>query len=1191
MEAKHLQEPLLDAGSSRDSREKEMRTIYVNNPLANKPFKYKKNNISTTKYNLITFLPKNLFEQFTRLANLYFLFIAILQFIPNLSPTGKLTTILPLALVLIFSACKDAYEDYKRRVSDYVTNYRKVLVLKEGRFEETKWCDVCTGDIVKVLNGEPFPADLILLSTSEEFGLCYVETSSLDGETNLKIKKSNSETLKIVSEKEAMQLNAEVRCEAPNNRLYSFEGTMNINNDIMISLDPENILLRGSSLKNTDWIIGIVVYAGHDSKLMMNMNKTPHKTTYVETLTNRLILIVLAFLIFLCLFCSIGLMIWTRRHAESMWYLKFFDTKLSPSDILFIGFKGFFTFLILFNNLIPISLYVSIEIAKLLQASFMSNDLKMYHHESDTPTIVRTSALNEELGQIEYIFSDKTGTLTCNKMELLKFAVDGISYGTGVTEIAKAVAKSEGREIVEDRPPNWKPVNGFQFYDERINDLNWTKENNAASIQDFLVLLAVCHTVIPERSTTNPNDIIYQASSPDEAALVKAARYLGVEFISRTSTEVAIKIGNRRETWKVLNTLEFTSARKRQSCICRDPHDRLILLTKGADNVIFPLLKPSQKYIEQTDKLLEEFAKDGLRTLVCAKAVLNEEEYAKWNKKFQEARCSLVNRAETIEKVCAEIEKDLDLVGITGIEDKLQEGVPEAIEELKKAGIKIWVLTGDKLETAINIGFACNLLNQKMARIIIEGNTFEELSNCVYTNLHDTQTAIKSSNQDVNVGMIIDGQKLLMVFDNPGLRQAFLQLGKLCRVVICCRVSPKQKAEVVSLVKEDKKITLAIGDGANDVSMIQSAHVGVGISGEEGLQAANAADYSIAQFRFLKRLLIVHGRWSYRRISKLILYSFYKNIVLYLTQFWFVLYNGFSGTSIHDKWTVAFYNVFFTAVPIMVLAVYDRDVPDHIVESFPELYKQGHKHVFFNKWNFIGWVANSIYHSAVCFFIPLYCMQNNLFMDGQEMDMISFGICIYTCVLITVTTKCVIEMSSYTWIHHVSVYASVIVWFLFVLLYGSLDYKITIRHYLLYREMYDILQEWRLFGNPGFWIIVVLTVTIACLRDIFWKCWIRNYGRNMYYKVQSDAKKIPRTDILKYFPLEDGLPKASPTDKLIELLDVRRFFSLLKNANYRGFAFSDGENVLDIHATKTGKRHSRPNLITSAVTKLKKNIF
>jgi phospholipid-translocating P-type ATPase (flippase) len=724
-------------------------------------------------------------------------------------------------------------------------------------------------------------------------------------------------------------------------------------------------------LRNTDWIIGAVVYAGHDSKLMMNTSKTPHKTTRVERMTNKLIFIILALEIILCAICAVGLMIWTKQKAAATWYLEVveYGKKVLPRDVVRTGFLGFWTFLILYNNLIPISLYVSIEIAKFIQGNLMGQDLQMYHHESDTPALVRTSALNEELGQIEYIFSDKTGTLTCNKMELLKFAVNGIPYGTGITEIARAVAKNEGRVLVDDRPADFKGQNGFQFYDQRISNLNWTKQQNHLAIEDFLLLLAVCHTVIPERNPKNPNDVIYQASSPDEAALVKAAKYLGVEFVSRTATDVTIRCLGRDQTWQVLNVLEFTSSRKRQSVVARDPNGSLLLLTKGADNVIFPLLVKDQQHIKETDDLLEDFARDGLRTLVCAKAYLDEQEYEKWAVKFNAAKCSFVNRTENIENVCAEIEHDLHLVGVTAIEDKLQDGVPDAIAELKHAGIKIWVLTGDKRETAINIGFACNLLNNQMVRIIVEGETVEEVSRCIATNLHDTLAAIHAKGSGLNIGLIIEGEQLHMVYDDPLIKSNFLQLGQLCRAVICCRVSPKQKADVVGLVKNDGKITLAIGDGANDVSMIQAAHVGVGISGEEGLQAANAADYSIAQFRFLKRLLLVHGRWSYRRISKLILYSFYKNIVLYLTQFWYVIYTGFSGTSVHDRWTVSSYNVFFTAIPIMVLAVYDRDISDDVVEEFPELYSQGHNNSFFNMWVFLGWTANSIFHSAVSIII------------------------------------------------------------------------------------------------------------------------------------------------------------------------------------------------------------------------------
>lgn len=270
---------------------------------------------------------------------------------------------------------------------------------------------------------------------------------------------------------------------------------------------------------------------------------------------------------------------------------------------------------------------------------------------------------------------------------------------------------------------------------------------------------------------------------------------------------------------------------------------------------------------------------------------------------------------------------------------------------LPQAGIKIWVLTGDKQETAMNIGFACQLLTDKMEIIVINEDspaaTRDEISRRIMAcrkSLNSSSSSETDPNDPSNaneLALIIDGHTLTFALEDD-IKMLLLELGTMCKAVLCCRVSPLQKALVVQLVRENlDAISLAIGDGANDVSMIQAAHVGVGISGEEGLQAARASDYSIAQFRFLQRLLLVHGRHSYRRISKVILYSFYKNITLYMAQFWFTIFNGFSGQTFFERNTLTAYNVAWTLLPIVALGVFDKDITDRMLLAHPQLYQTG----------------------------------------------------------------------------------------------------------------------------------------------------------------------------------------------------------------------------------------------------------
>ena len=845
------------------------RIIHLNNPPANAQNKYIDNHVSTAKYNVATFLPKFLYEQFSKYANLFFLFTAALQQIPNISPTNRYTTIGPLILVLLVSAGKELIEDFKRKSSDKSLNHSKARVLRGSSFEDTRWVGVKVGDVVRVESEEPFPADLVLLATSEPEGLCYIETANLDGETNLKIKQAIPETANLVSPNELSRLSGRVRSEQPNSSLYTYEATLTMSaggGEKELPLAPDQLLLRGATLRNTPWIHGIVVFTGHETKLMRNATATPIKRTQVERMVNIQIATLVGILVILSIISSAGDII-TRATAHSrLAYLYYRDSNLVKQF-----FSDIFTYWVLYSNLVPISLFVTIEIVKYYQAFLINSDLDIYYDKTDTPAVCRTSSLVEELGQIEYIFSDKTGTLTCNMMEFRQCSIGGIQYADEVPEDRRATDSN--------------PVGIFDF--QRLKQ-NLHEHQSRSAIHHFLALLATCHTVIPERRDEKPGEIKYQAASPDEGALVEGAVMLGYRFTARRPRSVTISVEGDEQEYELLAVLEFNSTRKRMSAIFRCPDGKIRCYCKGADTVILERLSKENPIVEGTLQHLEEYATEGLRTLCLAMREIPEQEFQQWNQIFEKANTTVSgNRAEELDKAAEIIEHDFHLLGATAIEDKLQDGVPDTIHTLQEAGIKVWVLTGDRQETAINIGMSCKLISEDMTLLIVN----EETAAATRTNLENKLTAIKSqfgagAPEQETLALVIDGKSLTYALEK-GLEKIFLELAVMCKAVICCRVSPLQKALVVKLVKRNlKAILLAIGDGANDVSMIQAAHVGVGISGVEGLQAARSADVAIGQFRYLRKLLLVHGAWSYQRISKVILYSFYKNIALYMTQFW-----------------------------------------------------------------------------------------------------------------------------------------------------------------------------------------------------------------------------------------------------------------------------------------------------------------
>jgi phospholipid-transporting ATPase len=850
------------------------RIIHLNNPPANSANKYVDNHISTAKYNIASFLPKFLFEQFSKFANLFFLFTAGLQQIPGLSPTNKYTTIGPLIVVLLISAGKELMEDYKRRTSDNQLNSSKARVLRGSSFEDMKWVNVSVGDIVRVESEEPFPADIILLASSEPEGLCYIETANLDGETNLKIKQAIPETCVLVSPSELSRLGGKLRSEQPNSSLYTYEATMTISaggGEKELPLSPDQLLLRGATLRNTPWIHGVVVFTGHETKLMRNATATPIKRTAVEKQLNYLVLMLIGMLLALSVVSSTGDLLLHVIHGGEFAYIGY-----SPSSSAIEKLKTFWgdmaTYWVLFSALVPISLFVTVEVVKYWHAILINDDLDMYYDKNDTPAVCRTSSLVEELGMVEYIFSDKTGTLTCNQMEFKQCSISGIQYADEVPEDLRATIQ-----------------NGVEV---GVHDFNRLKENlktheSRDAIHHFLALLSTCHTVIPERNDEKGGAIKYQAASPDEGALVEGAVLMGYQFTARKPRAVQITVEGEVYEYELLAVCEFNSTRKRMSAIFRCPDGKIRCYCKGADTVILERLRPDNPHVESTLQHLEEYASEGLRTLCLAMREIPEGEFQQWWQIFDSAQTTVSgNRAENLDKAAELLEKDFYLLGATAIEDRLQDGVPETIHTLQDAGIKVWVLTGDRQETAINIGMSCKLISEDMTLLIVN----EETAVATRDNLQKKLEAIRTQGDGTiameTLALVIDGKSLTYALERE-LERDFLDLAVMCKAVICCRVSPLQKALVVKLVKRHlKAILLAIGDGANDVSMIQAAHIGVGISGMEGLQAARSADVSIAQFRYLRKLLLVHGAWSYQRVSKTILYSFYKNITLYMTQFW-----------------------------------------------------------------------------------------------------------------------------------------------------------------------------------------------------------------------------------------------------------------------------------------------------------------
>ncbi|EJD39298.1 phospholipid-translocating P-type ATPase [Auricularia subglabra TFB-10046 SS5] len=1121
------------------------RRIALNDHPLNTAQGFCSNYVSTSKYNLVTFLPKFFFEQFSKYANLFFLFTALIQQIPGVSPTQRYTTVIPLSVVLLASAFKEVQEDLKRHQSDSELNARDAEVLHEdGTFRNKRWRDIRVGDVVRLPSDSFIPADLILLSSSEPEGLCYIETANLDGETNLKIKQASTHTSDLVTPQGALGLRGTLRSEQPNNSLYTYEGTFDLTTPSgapkQVPLGPDQILLRGAQIRNTPWLYGLVVFTGHETKLMRNATAAPIKRTAVERQVNVQIVFLFILLLVLSLVSTIGGGIRSWFFDSHHWYLATVELVTNKAK-QFV--EDMLTFIILYNNLIPISLIVTMEIVKFQQAQLINSDLDMYYPQTDTPALCRTSSLVEELGQIQYIFSDKTGTLTCNEMEFKMCSIAGVAYAETVDESKRD----------DDDGKSWQTFAQMQeILKGGGNDLE------RSVIHEFLTLLAVCHTVIPE---VKEEKIVYQASSPDEAALVAGAELLGYQFHTRKPKSVFVNIQGRSQEFEILNVCEFNSTRKRMSTVVRGPDGKIKLYCKGADTVILERLSQNQPFTEQTLVHLEDYATEGLRTLCIASREIPESEYQTWSTIYDQAAAMISGRGEALDKAAEIIEKEMFLLGATAIEDKLQDGVPDAIHTLQQAGIRIWVLTGDRQETAINIGLSCKLISESMNLVIVNEETAHATKDFIVKRL----TAIKNqqrSGEQEDLALIIDGKSLTFALEKDIAKQ-FLELAILCKAVVCCRVSPLQKALVVKLVKKNEKaLLLAIGDGANDVSMIQAAHVGVGISGKEGLQAARSADIAISQFRYLKKLLLVHGAWSYQRLSKLILFSFYKNIVLYMTQFWYSFFNNFSGQIAYESWTLSLYNVLFTVLPPVVIGVFDQFVSARILDRYPQLYNLGQRNAFFTKTAFWLWIANALYHSLILFGFSIILFWGDLKQsDGLDTGHWFWGTSLYLAVLLTVLGKAALVSDLWTKYTVAAIPGSFIFTMVFLPLYCLIAPLVN-----LSPEYQGIVP--RLWTDAVFYFTLLLLPVVCLARDYVWKFYRRTYQPASYHI----AQELQKYNIPDYRPRQEQFQKA--------IKKVRAVQRLRRN---RGFAFSQTEDAARqdqarlIRAYDTSQSHQRPS--------------
>ncbi|KDO27226.1 hypothetical protein SPRG_07475 [Saprolegnia parasitica CBS 223.65] len=685
------------------------------------------------------------------------------------------------------------------------------------------------------------------------------------------------------------------------------------------------------------------------------------------------------------------------------WYMRL-D---APPSIVVAFCRSFLRSFLMLSNVVPISLVVTLNMVKSLQASLMERDRHLRDPSSGMPCRVKTMALNEDLGQVSHIVTDKTGTLTRNVMVFRACSVNGVLYG------AKAAPNTS----------KWMAFADLHF-DARI-------AAGDGPLSTFLLHLALSHSVLATRPA-DLSELVAAAASPDEQALLAMAYAYGYRFLGRQPGKAIVHVpGHGAVTFDVLHVLEFSSARKRMSVVVRNPlrANAIELLVKGADSVLLPRAVASPT----TNLHLQAMARDGLRTLVIAQRTLPLALYADWERRYASAvrdvahvQAKAKQLPNAIDALMDELETELHVLGATGIEDGLQAHVPTTIEKLRLAGIKIWMLTGDHVDTALNVARACNLLKNTTSQLsLLQCATPTEC----FRELRELQSRMQPRTK---YALVVDGDALYHVMNLPSAHDAFADVVRACEVVLACRTSPMQKAQVVELVQGLLAGTpgrvLAIGDGANDVAMIQCAHVGVGICGQEGLQAANVSDYAIAQFSLLLRLLFVHGRLNYQRTTFLVRYVFYKNIILVMSEFWYNLVSGVSGQKFYNEVAVDSFNTLYTALPIVLFAIMDKDLPSWMCESVPGLYSIGIGNGLFRRRMIWTWILSGVFESLVICMVAVLTMSSCDSL-GRPFGLWESGALVFTQIVLVVNYKLALHQSSWTIVQGAVLALSILAWF------------------------------------------------------------------------------------------------------------------------------------------------------------------
>ena len=997
------------------------RVVYFSNPSLN--ITNWSNKDENNKYNVITFIPITLFNQFRQFGNLFYLIMTITQFFPQLAVGFLFTYIAPLAFVVAVSMEKELYDDINRRIQDKKTNSTSITVLQLSDDKKRVISDfkknaseLLVGDIIKLNKDERVPADIIVLKTFNEAGdnQAFIRTDQLDGETDWKLRKAPGVT-QSMEEVDILNSDAYAEYEPPSKLIYNFQGIIQCKVGETNKKEPLNLenTMWASTVVASQGVIGIVCYTGKETRAKMNASSPKVKIGILDKELNRsnMYLFAITFILGFILASAKG-----------------FNSKF-----IFVFIK----YVILFCAIIPISLRVNLDISK----TYFSIQI---NREKEIPeTIARNSTIPEELGRISYVFSDKTGTLTKNEMifkiiamETETFAEDKFTDLKGIVldeckendapvlDLIKG--NTDNNELCLSNNPSGSSINTNSEGGEPKKKKK-VHRHRSKLIRDTITAMCLCNNVTPIVDDNDPNVMTYQASSPDEVALVKFAVTLDMRLVGRTDKEIKIKdAADNVEEFDVLANFPFSSDTKRMGIILRNKkYGHIIYYLKGAENVMMKFVK--DEYINYIAENAENLATKGLRTLVLSQKIIPQDEFEKWNKEYEEAKTSMENRQQKISEVVSKIENNMDFLCVTGVEDLLQDEVATTIDNLRNAGMKVWMLTGDKVETATCISISAGLKAKTHKIYTIKNDDIKSEAKEGKSEVIVLQSKFGEYKNKINIDphlFIIDGDTLDLALKN--CEKEFFETAMLAPSVVCCRCSPTQKRIIVKTIKKytDAR-TAAVGDGGNDVAMIQEADVGIGIVGKEGLQASLAADYSIKEFKSLNMLLLWFGRLAYKNTSMMSNFIIHRGLIISFNQFIFSCIFYFNPVPLYNGFLSFGYSVIFTSLPCISVLL-DQDVNKDNILTFPTLYRVLLKGRELNFKNFLYWFDKSIFQAFIVMFGSIVLFKDTIFL---KIVTVTFTALIYLEIL-----NIYLAINKYHWFMWVAFGSSLVVYLLTILL-------------------------------------------------------------------------------------------------------------------------------------------------------------